>query len=291
VVSAASLAKQTTPGSFAISDTASRALNPEFVDLDLDAEELGGTISWELPPAKSAQVSQLGVYLAMSPIGSGRSLLGLVDDGSYNLSLPANTARAAFLYVLIYTKSSLVEQTTPTVAEVNDTSSSVGALSLIDKDLDLAELGGYVTWSEPDDATYMLDYLVYLALGAEGQGRSRLGSPMSALGPEAAQQSTLLPNSPLGNFTQVLVYTRSSLAEQSSPTAQLISDAASLLSGVNFADKDLDGDEIGGTLLWTLPGDTSQLQGYLVYLASSEDGLGNRSHVGSSLLPLQYRFK
>ena len=44
----------------------------------------------------------------------------------------------------------------------------------------------------------------------------------------------------LGALTHVVVYTKSSLAEQSTPSAEAISDKASTVGSVAFVDKDLD---------------------------------------------------
>lgn len=55
------------------------ALN--FRDLDLDAHDLGGTVSWSLHGDVDL-VGLVRVDLAMSPWGSGRSLVGEVDAGT-----------------------------------------------------------------------------------------------------------------------------------------------------------------------------------------------------------------
>ena len=71
----------------------------------------------------------------------------------------------------------------------------------------------------------------------------------------------------LGNFTHVLVYEKSSLAEQTTPTALNLTDVISSVSSVGFVDKDLDAGELGGTVTWMAPEELSQVTHYVVYLA------------------------
>ncbi|CAE7472994.1 unnamed protein product, partial [Symbiodinium pilosum] len=52
-------------------------------------------------------------------------------------------------HVLVYTQSSLVEQTTPVGSAFNDSIAVVRNVSFTDLDLDSYELGGNVTWEDP----------------------------------------------------------------------------------------------------------------------------------------------
>jgi hypothetical protein len=54
----------------------------------------------------------------------------------------------------------------------------------------------------------------------------------------------------VASWTYVVVFTESSLAEQTTPTAGLLSDAAVSVSGISFVDKDLDTLELGGDVSW-----------------------------------------
>jgi hypothetical protein len=65
---------------------------------------------------------------------------------------------------VIYTKSSLLEQTTPMWLAISDTISVVSNVSFTDHDLDREELGHTVTWLEAGDVV-VVNYNVYAHLG------------------------------------------------------------------------------------------------------------------------------
>eukprot|EP00435_Cladocopium_sp_Y103_P030581 s2781_g7.t1 len=110
----------------------------------------------------------------------------------------------SFGFNLYYARSLLQEQSTPVGTLVFDRSSSVSQVAFTDYDLDLAEIGGNVSWVEPLD----LDEAYHLYLG---------GGAAPVLVTEVPRGTTeaLLPTeTPLGDFTELLVYARSALAEQ-----------------------------------------------------------------------------
>ena len=84
--------------------------------------------------------------------------------------------QASYTHVVVYTRSSLVEQTTPVAVEISNTDSTVTAVGLVDQDLEPNELGGTVTWSEPGDTTHVDQYAVYLSESTAGAGRSQIGA-------------------------------------------------------------------------------------------------------------------
>ena len=67
------------------------------------------------------------------------------------------------------------EQTTPEFSIISDTVSSITDLFFVDKDLDLEELGGVITWDEPAERVQVTHYLVYLASSSHGANRSQVG--------------------------------------------------------------------------------------------------------------------
>eukprot|EP00933_Yihiella_yeosuensis_P081013 TRINITY_DN94546_c0_g1_i1.p1 TRINITY_DN94546_c0_g1~~TRINITY_DN94546_c0_g1_i1.p1 ORF type:complete len:268 (-),score=41.88 TRINITY_DN94546_c0_g1_i1:47-850(-) len=88
------------------------------------------------------------------------------------------------------------------------------------------------------------------------------------------------------NFTEWLGYTQSSLVEQATPTVHVIADADESVSAVNFTEKDLDPEELGGTVYCEEPVGTfaHRVQYYLMYLAEAAVGT-DRSVIGSYLIP------
>ena len=85
-------------------------------------------------------------------------------------------------------------------------------------------------------------------------------------------QGAMVADSALGSYTHLVVYTKSSLAEQTTPAALSLTDVISSVSGVGFVDKDLDAGELGGVVTWTAPGDVAQVTRYVVYLSTSAAG-------------------
>ncbi|CAE7663589.1 PIF1 [Symbiodinium sp. CCMP2592] len=276
-----SLAEQTTPVAQSLSDVSVTIRNVSFVDFDLDRQELGGEIFWALPT--STVQTDVSVYLAMSPSGSGRSLVAHVPGSTDTMALAADTPKGAFHFVAVYARSPFAEQTTPSVLQITDTDSSVGNLTFVDKDLDLDELGGIVSWDESADTAQVQDYLVFLASNASGDDRSAIGSPLPSTGPVLTLEAQLPPNTGLMAFKHVAVYARSALAEQSTPVFEELSDAFLTLA-VNFTDQDLDEGDIGGTLAFDLAsGDISQLQHFVIHLADAKVPPFRRFHLGDAM--------
>merc|ERR1740129_1296099 len=75
--------------------------------------------------------------------------------------VPVETPLSSFTHLVVYTKSSLVEQTTPVALELVDTFAMVANISFSDFDLDLGDLGGTLTWSAPEDINQVTHYAVY----------------------------------------------------------------------------------------------------------------------------------
>ena len=59
---------------------------------------------------------------------------------------------------------------------------------------------------------------------------------------------TVLPDTAIMDFTHFVVYTKTSLVEQTTPVAHLLYDAFASVSDITFADKDLDSSDLGGSL-------------------------------------------
>ena len=94
---------------------------------------------------------------------------------------------------------------------------------------------------------------------------------------------TLLPNTPYGTRTQALVYTKSTLVEQSTPTTFALSDSQAVVPSVEFTDYDLDLGDLGGLVLWGVPGDVQLVSMYYLYLADvTPDPIGPCNITNSS---------
>lgn len=273
VYTRSSLVEQTTPASLTFSDTFASVSSLVFPDLDLDGEEVGGTLDWT-PPSEVTYVSAFRVFLATDALGSDRSQIGSdvdVSGNNYNASesntfqIPVNTNFTGYTHCVVYTRSILLEQSTPTSLQVADLDGSVSQLSFSDQDLDILELGGDVLWQPPS----LLDgrvqsYSVHLSTDAAGSIQSQISSV--AVGSNTVQ---IAAETPLENFQYLTVYSVSALEAQTTPVALLIDDADATVVNLTFPECDLDAHELGGVLTWEAPDDVTEVTNYLVYLAMS----------------------
>ena len=174
-----------------------------------------GTVAWTAP-GEVSQVTHYIVYLAASVAGAGKWQFGSdVAVGTNQGTMAADTAVGAYTHVVVYTKSSLVEQTTPTALSLTDVISSVSGVGFVDKDLDAGELGGVVTWTAPGDVSQVTHYVLYLVQPTlTTKVRLQVGSDV----PVGTNRLVMVSETWLGNFTHVVVYTKSSFVEQTTPT-------------------------------------------------------------------------
>ncbi|CAE7838297.1 unnamed protein product, partial [Symbiodinium necroappetens] len=98
-------------------------------------------------------------------------------------------------------------------------------------------------------------YVVYLAASATGGSRSLLGNVTVG-----ANSFDISADFPLENYTHVLVYTRSDFGESSIPEAVPVVDVFSRVTDLDFVDKDLDAEQLGGFVRWIAPADASQVR-------------------------------
>ncbi|CAE7216619.1 unnamed protein product, partial [Symbiodinium sp. CCMP2456] len=261
------LVEQTTPAGASISDTSSSVSAMDFPDDDLDQFEIGGLLSWK-NPSDFSEVIDYEVYLAEDSNGTNRSYLGNVSVGTNSFDVPAETGLQSFSHLVVYTRSPLVEQSTPEALRIIETVASVSAISFVDLDLDTDELGGRLLWQEPASTERVEFYVVYLALDSVGTGGEvPVGTQRTTLPTVNITALDILYDTPRQNFSHLVIYTRSSLAEQTTPVAAALSDTFATVSNVTFADYDLDATDIGGPLTWDPPGDVSEVVTYIVYLA------------------------
>mmetsp|Transcript_80879 Transcript_80879/g.203437 ORF Transcript_80879/g.203437 Transcript_80879/m.203437 type:complete len:1087 (+) Transcript_80879:96-3356(+) len=269
--------RQATPQAEALSDAVAIVSSVTFADKDLDVTEVGGDVTWS-PPSDTSPVTEYYAYLATSQFGASRSQIdAVVPVGTNIVSLAPETPINLYGYIVVYTKSSLAEQTTPVSGVLSDTLAPVSSLLFTDRDLDADELGGPITWQEPVDTAQVVGYTVYWAEDAAGSVKAVITSL-----PAGSVSHDIVANTPITSKTHVLVYSLSSLAEQSTPVAHAILDRSSSVTNLAFPDTDLDAADIGGDITWTAPLDTSQVTHYSVYFALSEAGVGG-AQLGSDI--------
>jgi len=268
-----SFVEQSWPTVLAIYDLNASVSNIHFDGKDLDLYDLGGVLSWD-PPDEVLRVDVYVAYLATSDVGQNRSLLGNVPVGTNELLIPVETPRGIFSNFVIYTKSILVEQTTPSSLLIQDAAASTSNLTFGDKDLDQFQVAGNITWTEAADVSDVVEYMIYMAHDRFGSNRSLLGTA-----PAGSGNFFVEDNTPLLSFTHFVIYSRSSLVEQTTPSAVVIIDVSAAVEDLSFLDLDLDAAELAGDVTWSPPtSGLEQVNGYGVYL--SDAAYRTRSQVG-----------
>ena len=119
VYTKSTLAEQTTAAALALTDVSKSVSAVSFGDLDLDANHVGGDMSWT-PPVSNAGIGTYETYLATDAIGSGGALAGSMAAGMNGNAVSSDTNSMGKSHIVVYTKSTLAEQTTPVVLELTD---------------------------------------------------------------------------------------------------------------------------------------------------------------------------
>ncbi|CAE7269940.1 tyrP-A, partial [Symbiodinium sp. KB8] len=242
VYTCSSLAESSGAASVGIFDIQASASAVSFADLDL--------------------VVFYDVYIALNTAGENRTRVGNpvpvltaqtdfpvdTQQVSWLLARPQNLSgtegRAsaqlhedASLFILVYARSSLVEQSTPATQAISDEARLVPTISFTDYDLDQDSKVRCLQITA--EVTLVSHYATYLVddLG----NRSQVGSDV-AIG---ATTEFDLP----ADFAQV---------------AEVVD--------LNFTDEDLDLTEIGGVVSWLEPAAASEIQDYVLYLGQGDSG-------------------
>ena len=63
--------------------------------------------------------------------------------------MPPDIPPETFSHLVVYASSSLVEQTTPAAVLIIEVIASVSNIAFADRDIDDAELGGWISWNAP----------------------------------------------------------------------------------------------------------------------------------------------
>ncbi len=184
------------------------ATDVSFGDLDLDANHVGGDVS-RTPPENDAGIETCETYLATDAGGSGGVLLGGVAIGTNVYAVSSDADSTGKAHIVVYTKSVLVEQTTPVALALTDESLSVSAVSFGDRDLDALQIGGGLSFTPPGNPSSLAWGLkVYIAKESAGSDRS-----LVLAGSYSGSNSLAVPadTASAADFSHIVAYTESSL--------------------------------------------------------------------------------
>jgi hypothetical protein len=183
-------------------------------------------------------------------------------DSVYSFNVPVDFPLQTYTHFLVYTVSTLQEQTTPVAVKIFDAFGNVTKIDWYDKDLDPYELGGPVDWPTPYYIDRIQFYRVFFAMDAAGNDRSQLGEDISG----TVDMLMMPENTEYGSHTHLVLYAKSTLVEQTTPLAIPLIDVMANVSNISFPDFDLDYQDLGGVMTWIPPEDISQVTHYMIYL-------------------------
>ncbi|CAJ1362246.1 unnamed protein product, partial [Effrenium voratum] len=274
------LAEQSTPVALSFEDAAAKfqVTNLSFTDEDLDGGEIANSLTWDTPEVLDTLVD-FQIYLAGSQVPGDSSKLGVADAISTDFWVSEGTPIANFSQIEVFSRSSLMTQSTPSAVNVTDLDESVSNVRFEDYDLDALDLGGGVNWTAPSPLEGTKTYSVQLVWDQTFEYRSVIGE----LPVEGDNHLEIPVDTYLGTYPYMYVFTKSSLLEQTTPVGILVSDTAPEITNIEFTDQDLDFGEIGGNLSWTEPANWSLVTHYYIYFAAASSvrrlsAVGNESN-------------
>ncbi|CAK9114781.1 unnamed protein product [Durusdinium trenchii] len=255
---ASAMEEQEIPTSLEVSDLNGSVESLTFYGEDLNLENLTGNLTFIAPVDE--QISHYAAYLATSAFGEGRWQVGSVSGGD-RLSVQLDVARASFTHFVVYaTSADGIEQSTPVALSLTDVAASFMAsdLAFADEDLDVAELGGTVSWTPAQVDFTITEYRLYLA--------QETGTPRSLLSSAASGSAQVPANTALGVYTHWMVHSANENGEQDTPHTLAVNDTDGSVTSPYFFDLDPDDGDIAGPISWTPPLDLSQVSAYHLYL-------------------------
>ena len=233
-------------------DTVVCVANIACIDRDLDVNDPGGKLVWKAT-VEVLMAMHYVVDWATSPSVVVRSQECIIVQVDIDLAhIPVNTIDGPSNYKRIgfYTKSTLLEQTTPGSFPIIDSISVVSNVSFVGRDFDGAELDHTVTWFEAGEVSLVMYCFVYLVIDSISWGVSRIGDDVAGgaawigiyqIGDDVAVRTTPID---ISADTVQLIYkytfvrTKSRLAEHTTSADLHISVSIESVSSIAFADRD-----------------------------------------------------
>ncbi|CAJ1408195.1 unnamed protein product [Effrenium voratum] len=175
------------------------------------------------------------------------------DSLEYDIITPVGSTEGNFSYFLVYTKSVLVEQSTPVALSLVEASELFRVLGLTfsDYDLDEEELGGTLTWSAPQVMGEIVSYQIYLGY-LDDQNLTLHDSLLTSV-PSDQLTFVVPPDTATNGTSHLFIHSTSETVEHRTPSVVEFFDAEASVTGVRFTDLDLDANELGGDFSWTPP--------------------------------------
>jgi hypothetical protein len=267
VYTKSNLVEQTTPQYIPLLDHEAMVSNMAFVGKDLDKGQLGGNLTWD-PPSDSSRTTHYNVYFAIDSMGTNRTLRETISVGTNEHVISRETLVGPYTHFIVHTVGKEEESVTFTSLEIMDTDSSVSHVSFVDLDIDPGEIRGTVQWIAPVEIDHVTSYNVYFAEGSTGYKRVHRETVLAG-----TNKIEIPADTTKASYTHFLVYTVSTLMEQTTPRSVAISDTDGRIANVTFTDVDLDNDQLGGLVQWNEAHESALVDFYKVYLADDVGGI------------------
>eukprot|EP00746_Dinoflagellata_sp_MGD_P003110 gnl/MRDRNA2_/MRDRNA2_106060_c0_seq1.p1 gnl/MRDRNA2_/MRDRNA2_106060_c0~~gnl/MRDRNA2_/MRDRNA2_106060_c0_seq1.p1 ORF type:complete len:1622 (-),score=222.61 gnl/MRDRNA2_/MRDRNA2_106060_c0_seq1:119-4771(-) len=198
-----------------------------FEDVDLDAGEMGGILTWVPPtlPDLANHATHYSVYLASGAQGFNRSFVANISinpDTSLNMSLDIDydTKINGKAHIVVYT-SSLLGEFNPKAFPIVDRDASVLNVHFDDVDLHGDELGGHVVFTPPKDTSLIDGFKLYLSEDRHGNGKLLY---LGGINVHAEPNITVRANTPTLSYQYILAYAHAGNWTQKVPVALRLHD-------------------------------------------------------------------
>jgi len=263
-----------------------------FKDLDIRVGQVGGIISWSSPPAGTS-VTGVGIFFAESSSGAGSAKFGEVGQGASHAVVPWGTVIQGkdVIVLLVLLRAPGRFQAIPAASRLFDNTSVVPTVAarnvqLVDTDNATREIGGTLSWTDPEDTATITSYVVSLAEDASGSGRSQIGEVQYVFG--TVSNSFAIPEAtPIGSRDHILVHTQNFNGMQVAPPLSILYDLtlfppSARPASVSFVDTDDRLGFVGGLVSFTEPADVATVKQYAVYFAETATGIA-RSRIAATV--------
>ncbi|WP_186843817.1 hypothetical protein [Acetobacterium tundrae] len=253
-----------------------------FTDLDMDENQMSGTVSWTAPSDVS-NVTAYAVYASANGTTKGTQIGTDVAVGTNQLAIPANTPYAA--NIIVVAKNTIGEATAANYVSIGVTDAVVVPITKVtnllfsDIDLDKNEMGGIISWNAPSDISNVTAYAVYASADGTIKG-TQIGTDVAV----GTNQLVIPADTSYTPYIIVVAKNTAGEAITANYASVAVTDKAVptvKVTGVIFTDLDTDENQMSGTVSWTAPSDVSNVTAYAVY--ASANGTTKGTQIGTDV--------
>ncbi|MGC5326190.1 immunoglobulin-like domain-containing protein, partial [Brevibacillus sp. SYSU BS000544] len=155
------------------------------VDIDKDAGQIQGNLSWT-PPSRTSNITHYSVYFLNNSNAKVGTKIVDIPVGTNSYAVPANTPIPSGATKFgVFAKNGAGENATGATVEFTDVSLPTALASTVtftDEDIDVDQISGNVTWTAATDESNITHYAVYF-LNADNSRGTQIGADVAKAGP------------------------------------------------------------------------------------------------------------